>query len=375
MTKKIGIIGANGQLGLEVCLLLRETPGIEPVPICRNEVGATFLRRCGFDVRIGSVDNEAKTRALLEGLDLIADFSLPAGSSSYVRAQMRTTLGNVIQFAPAGIPFVYLSSILAFGNPDFHHELKSYRFSLNAYGSTKRYAEELASGLAAKHHRPAFLFRVGVVHGEFQAATRQALKDLQLTSHLPAYVPDCDSYTVFTSTIAEALVSAVERRDEPGLYTLVSNPAWSWSDLHQYFCRRAGIEQQIILLEPRPIRNSRFASRLKRSLFSALGSRKEILNGYVGAVMPDFEQKMRAVYHMRNAAADIQAGIEASRYMPYFDNFSVYPGKRLKGVSDSRVTQHVASSKIRQLVDNLVNNPQNTAHDPSSAVHQLDTLT
>lgn len=366
MSKKIGIIGANGQLGVEVCLLLREIPGIEPVPICRNPVGATFLKRCGLEVRIGSVDTEVKARALLEGLDLIADFSLPAGSSSYVRAQMRQTIGNIMQFAPAGIPFVYLSSILAFGNPDFHHELKSYRLSLNAYGSTKRYAERLARQLGAKYQRPAYLFRVGVVHGEFQAATRQALKDLQLTSHMPAYVPDSDSYTVFTYSIAEALVSALEKRDEPGLYTLVSSPGWSWTDLHQYFCQRAGIDQQIIVMEPRPQAQASLPSKIMRSLFGALGSRKEIINGYIGAMMPSFEQKMRATYHMRTAAGEIQAGIRASRYMPYFDNFTVYPGKRLKGISDSRVTQHASAAKIRQVVAELV--PREDAGSASNLV-------
>jgi dTDP-4-dehydrorhamnose reductase len=368
MPKKVGIIGANGQVGTEVCLILRETPGIEPVPICRNEIGATFLRRCGFNVRVGQVDTEAKARTVLEGLDLIADFSLPAGATSYVRAQMRTTIGNIIQFAPSGIPFVYLSSILAFGNPDFHHELKSYRFSLNAYGSTKRYAEELAQKLSAEHQRPAFLYRVGVVHGEFQAATRQALKDLQLTSHLPAYVPDCDSYTVFTSSIAEALVSALQKRDIPGLYTLVSNPAWSWAELHQYFCQRTGIHQEIILMQSQPRTQQGLSSKLRQFVFGALRTQKEIVNGYVAALMPKIEQNMRATYHMRNAAAEIQAGIRASRYMPYFDNFSVYPGKRLAGISDSRVTQQATLEKIRQQVAQLVEDVprQSPTHVPGA---------
>ena len=43
----IGVIGANGQVGAEVCLFLSEMEGIEVVPICRTEaeVGAQLPLR------------------------------------------------------------------------------------------------------------------------------------------------------------------------------------------------------------------------------------------------------------------------------------------------------------------------------------------
>ena len=354
LRKKIGIIGANGQLGSEVCLLLNEVEGIQPVPICRNEVGATFLRRCGLDVRLGTADNEANSRELLQDLDLVADFSLPAGSSSHVRSQIRQTISNLIRFAPPKVPFVYLSSILAFGNPDFHSALRSYKFSRNAYGSTKRFAEDLARQLSAKEKRPAYLFRVGVVHGEFQAATREAVKNIRASANLTAYLPDCESYTVFAFTIAEALLSALRQLDPPGLYTLVSNPAWSWLDLHEYLCDRAGVEQKTVLVRPRTENSVSWGRRAQRSAFGALRGHKEFLNGYIGALFPKVEQQMRATYHMRNAAAEIDRGERESRYMPYFENFSVYPGKRLQGISDSRITMMEPLSRLRSLSETLV---------------------
>src|ERR1700730_4989690 len=164
VTKRIGIIGANGQLGSEVCLLLNQMEDSQPIPICRNQVGASFLQRCGLDVRLGTTDNEVNTRKLLDDLDLVADFSLPVGASSHVRSTITQTVSNITRFAPPGVPFVYLSSTMAFGNADFHSNLRSHRFSRSAYGSTKRFAEHLARKLSAKHERPAYLFRVGVVH-------------------------------------------------------------------------------------------------------------------------------------------------------------------------------------------------------------------
>jgi nucleoside-diphosphate-sugar epimerase len=353
LPKRIGIIGANGQLGSEVCLLLSQIGGVTPVPICRNLVGATFLTRCGLDVRLGTLDNEANSRELLRDLDLVADFSLPAGSSSHVRSQIRQTLTNIVSFAPVGVPFVYLSSILAFGNPDFHSPLRQYRFSRSAYGSTKRFAESFARSISAKYKRPAYIFRVGVVHGELQAATRQAIKDLKKSACLTAYVPEADSYTVFAFTIAEALLSAARKLDSPGLYTLVSNPAWSWSDLHHYLCDKAGIDQRTVLMHPEKSQSPGWVSHLKQSVFGALKGQKEFLNGYVGSVFPKLEQQMRATYHQRNAAAEIYRGELESRYTPYFNNFTVYPGRRLRGISDSRVAMIEPSRKVKQIVDSL----------------------
>ena len=352
--KRIGIVGANGQLGSEVCLFLSERADVQVVPICRNAIGAIFLNRCGLDVRIGSTQTPESSRSLLYDLDLIADFSLPAGSSSLVRSQIRNVIANVTCHAPDGIPFVYLSSILAFGNPDFRSPLKTYWFSQNAYGSTKRYGEHLAKRLSAKYRRPSYLFRVGVVHGELQAASRQAVKDLSATRNLTAYIPDCDSYTVFAFSVAEALVSVAYGKEPPGLYTLVSSPAWSWHDLHQYLSERAGVSQSTVLLRrERRVKSSGLA-RVKDLTFAALRGRKELLNGYVGAILPQLEQQMRATYHMRNAAAEITQSERARRYLPYCDQFDVYPGKRLTSLTDSRITMQEPARRLRERLTSLI---------------------
>jgi hypothetical protein len=99
------------------------------------------------------------------------------------------------------------------------------------------------------------------------------------------------------------------------------------------------------------VRSVSWQYRLQRSGFGALRSYKEFLNGYIGAAFPKVEQQMRATYHTRNAEAEINSGIAESRYMPFLDNFSRYPGKRLHGISDSRVTMLEASRRLRRTMD------------------------
>ncbi len=142
--KRIAILGANGQVGTEVCLLLKLMPGVEVVPICRSETSASYLRRCDLDVRIGRVDDGDTAARLLEKCDAVADFSLPTGSTVEVQRAMRSVIPNLARYSPAGVPLVYLSSITAFGIPDFHHPLREYRISRNSYGACKRYGERLA---------------------------------------------------------------------------------------------------------------------------------------------------------------------------------------------------------------------------------------
>src|SRR5437867_4211094 len=96
----IAILGANGQVGSEVCLFLSLMSDIRVVPICRTRLASVFLRRCGLECRHGSLNNSDEARRLLEGADLVADFSLPRGLPSEVNAASQAIIGTAIAQAP-----------------------------------------------------------------------------------------------------------------------------------------------------------------------------------------------------------------------------------------------------------------------------------
>ena len=184
--KRIAIIGANGQVGSEVCLMLGMMKDIEVVPVCRTEIGSAFLRRCGLPVQHAKASDTAAIRQVLAGCDLVADFSLPTGSASEVRATMREVIPSLAAAAPAGVPYVYLSSVTAFGVPDFHQPLKEYWFSRNMYGACKRYGERLAMRSASEQKRPGYVLRVGVVHGELAPISNKVLLKINVTGNAQA---------------------------------------------------------------------------------------------------------------------------------------------------------------------------------------------
>ena len=352
MKKRIAIIGANGQVGSEVCLLLGLMDNIEVVPVCRTEIGSAFLRRCGLPVRHARAGDPVAMREVLAGCDLVADFSLPTGSASEVRAAMRQVIPSLAAAAPAGAPYVYLSSITAFGLPDFHSELKNYWFSRNMYGACKRFGERLVFRSALQNGRPGYVLRVGVVHGELQAVTRKTLQTVRTAGDRLTSIPDAESYSVFAFSIAEALVNIAHGREKPGLYTMLSNPGWRWQDLHEWYCRRAGVAPRIALLkaDPQPAAWKRAALAVMTPVQRLVFSSKDIIASYLTAASPAIENQFRAVYHTRNATREIAAGRRDSQYRPYGNNHSVFPGQRLGSLSDSRVTMEPFAQQVRQLL-------------------------
>lgn len=350
--KRIAILGANGQVGTEVCLFLSFMPDVEPVPICRSSIGAAYLRRCGLDVRVGHINDENQARYLLNGCDVVADFSLPVGSTIEVKQTMRRVIPNLARYAPDGAQLVYLSSITAFGIPDFHQALRFYRISRNRYGSCKRYGEKVVFASGRRYGRATYVLRLGVVHGELQAVSRKCTQDVRHNADVLAFLPEADSYTIFAFTIAEALAGIAHRREEPGLFTAVSHPAWSWEDIYMWYAERVGACPQHVVVPPvQAVEHwwQKVMHKATQPFMRTVVRHKDFLSGYVAALGPALEQTMRAGYHRRMAAAEIAAALTQGQYWPYGRNYSVFPGQRLRAVTDSRVTMRPYIEQLREI--------------------------
>ncbi len=346
--KRIAILGANGQVGCEVALFLRQRPDVTVVPICRNRQGSAFLRRLGFACRHGSA-SDPDAASLFEGCDAVADFTLPTGSAIEVRRAMDAIIPPAIAASPAGVPYIYLSSITAFGFPDFRSPLRHYRFSRNSYGTLKRYAEQLVDANCETTGRPAFVMRVGVVHGELQAVSRKLRQEVRDTSGETVYVPDAPSYSVFAYSIADAVAAAARGDERPGRYTLVSEPAWSWEELHRYYAELEGVPCRIEKLPPDPAPSPLRAlvENTAKPAVAFVWRRKDIIAGYLGSRLPVFEDAMRARYHQRNALRELAEGRAHRQLRPYNNNHTVLPGERLTSLSDSREAMTSAARMLR----------------------------
>lgn len=351
----IAVIGSNGQVGSEVCLHLSRMEGIRVIAICRSELGGSLLRRCGLDCRYGALDDPQRATQLLADSDVAADFSLPQGSVSEVRSATRQIVSHAVSCAPPGARFAYASSMMAFGMPAGARSFRPRLVSRTSYGATKRFGERVARRLAPRFSREAYVLRLGEVHGELQMPTRA---DLGEASGRPVHVPDVPSYSVFAATIAEALVHIGRGREEPGTYTLVSTPEWTWKELYEHHCRSVGVEPRVLPSPAvtqslsRPRAWPRAAWERAHRVATQLASRhRELIAAHLLAAMPALERRATAIHRANTASLEIAAMRSGPRIRlsePAY--LGPIPGRRLRSLSDSRETLEARASALRQLL-------------------------
>lgn len=352
----VGVIGANSQVGTETCLFLSGMEGVRVVPICRGELSAAFLRRCGLDCRIGSLDSADGARALLAECDLIVDFALPRGAASAIRPVIDRMVELATLHAPPRARYVYISSIMAFGMPQTGGGFRTRRVSRTIYGALKRHGERRAFRLGRKSGREVWVLRLGQVHGELQGVSQQVIAGLRPSI---ASVPAGPSCTVFVYSIAEALAHIAAGREVPGRYTLVSTPEWTWAEVLEHYIGKAGVQATIsessVAAAPRTALAGAVAGLRRAGIQTAnraaLGLR-ETIAAYGLRHVPELEQRLRAIYHRRRAIAEIDAERLASTYRPFADCFhGNMPGDRLRSVSDSRRTMQEPAQQVRRLIE------------------------
>jgi nucleoside-diphosphate-sugar epimerase len=319
------------------------------VAICRTRLSSALLERSGVACRVGSLMRRDEARRLLEGADVVFDLALPTGPESEARRLNLQLISNAVAEVPSAARYVFASTYMALGmrrpGDAFDHRL----ISGTTYGARKRLLERHALEVGRAHSREIYVLRLGQVHGEMQAVSRHALAEM---TDQPTQVPDGPSNTVFVSTIAEGLIGIAQGRERPGLYMMVSNPQWTWEELHRHFADKAGVAPDIVVVDAAPPTPGVPAA-LRTHGVSFLTDHRELLTAYVLPRLPDLEDRARAWHHVRSARAQIaQAGARMRR--PYAGAYvGDAPGARLVSPTDSRRTVYAHLSRVREILRGL----------------------
>jgi nucleoside-diphosphate-sugar epimerase len=343
----IGVIGANGQVGTEVCLFLNCWEDVKVIAICRTRLGSAVLRSMGITCRHGSMQDAAHARELLADCDLVADFSLPRGSADDIKAAYRANITNALESASGATRYVFISSLMALGMKGVGARIRYHWIPKTVYAATKRFGERLARRLGKEKGVGVFVLRLGEVHGVLQNCSKGTRAFL---THEPptVVVPDHESYSVFCFTIAEALVNIAQGKEQPGVYELVSTPAWTYQELFEY------IAQQPVAVEVAlpPAISRVWYSRLKRFAIGCLRDNRELAQAYLFGLVPGYEQKVKLNHWVRQIRSKESLFVNASKYtVPVMRG--IPPGKRLSSISDSRVTMHEKVGVCERIISEL----------------------
>lgn len=243
---RIAVLGANGQVGAELCLLLARQEGIEVVPVCRSRMGSAFLRSRGVACRHGDVGDAEQAPSLIEDCDVVADLALVGLEQNY-RESMAIhdrLIRHVARYGKQGGKHIYFSTMSVYGDA----RVKQRLVFRSLYGREKHRCEKVARASGKKHGRDTFILRLGHVCGELQGITREIRSRVEQGS-IP--VPDVNrpSNTVHVATIVDAILKVSAGTVIPGTYDLMNRPQWTWKEVFEYEGRVVGITPTFTVCE------------------------------------------------------------------------------------------------------------------------------
>jgi nucleoside-diphosphate-sugar epimerase len=226
---RVAVLGANGQVGAELCLLLAQTTGIDLVPVCRNPTGSAFLRYAGIACRHGLAADFAQATQLFGDCDAIVNCALGTGTPREIRAFDRTLIRNIFDCSKPDATIIHCSTLMVHGDPRPGRLLRLR----DSYGNAKLAAEKQVRLASKRSGKPNYILRLGHVCGQLQNITHKIRREVSSGEVvLPAH--DVPSNTVFTVTIVDAILSILGGKEFPGTFDLTNVPQWTWRQLYEY---------------------------------------------------------------------------------------------------------------------------------------------
>lgn len=228
----VGIVGANGQVGTELAFLFRAA-GTEAVPVVRTPLAAATFDHYGFDYRIADVaDDPSPPVGDLDAV-VVAAFAPYISRAEYqaseARRDNRRIVEHVVGAAAADATVVYFSTVAAFGRA-------VGRSPLWWYVREKRRLERAFLRACGRRDVDGYALRLGHVLGVNQDVS----DDLEDRLCDPPEVvvradPSSPSNVVHTVTVRRAIRHCLDEPIDPGRYTLVNAPQWTWRDVVDYY--------------------------------------------------------------------------------------------------------------------------------------------
>jgi nucleoside-diphosphate-sugar epimerase len=247
---KVALIGANGQVGAELCLLLAQRPEVDLVAICRNKSGSAFLRWQGIACRHGRVANPVDAARMLGDCDVVVNCALATGTPAEIRHAEQGIIHNIFAYAKASATVIHFSTQSVYGDPRPNRRIRRR----NAYARAKLASERHVEAEQRAFRKPAYILRLGHVCGTMQEISHTIRGSIRLSAVVLPSV-DCSSNTVYTAAIAAAILQIMRRDVRPGTYDLMNTPLWTWRQVFEYEASRCQVPFEPLIAAQAPQRS------------------------------------------------------------------------------------------------------------------------
>lgn len=271
---KVLVLGANGQLGLDLCKLYPPRhPAFELLPFTRNNLNvsdlidiAPTLEANAFDVLVNCTGyhktDEVETNATLAFI---------------INAHAVRIMAEICHKKHAKL--IHISTDYVFSG----EAVQPYTESdcprpINVYGASKAMGEMLA----LMTHDQVYIVRVASLFGSAGASGKggnfvETMLRIAKEKGEVRVVNDIVMSPTATADIADGIVTLIEKQPEPGIYHAVNSGQATWYEFAREIIKRAGIKAAVI-----PLTSSEFPTVARRPAYSVLDNSK--LSSIVGEI-------------------------------------------------------------------------------------------
>lgn len=359
----LGLLGANGKVGMELALLLQAThPEVEVTCFVRSPYSTVLFERAGLRHRVVDFGDHAALVGALAPCDVVVDLTYPSGQTSEIADALRATVEAAIAAVRPGATYVYLSSVSAFGMPnEASPVMRDYRLARTAYARIKRFGERFATTRAQALGVVPYVFRLGQTHGYLQPVSAEYVRSFRLGR--PRFVgdPTAPVSVAFVDAVADALLKCAQGKLEPArTYTLITNPQWTLGELVDVYREITGLGGDVAFegAPPRPSRGAELVT------FA-----RDLADAHLFVRAPLVGLRAKGLYRVRGARREAELG-PSERGTPGITSvLGACPGTLVPGLASTRRGAVESYRRIERRMAALLGDDEPVQTTATAAAH------
>lgn len=237
---KVAVVGAGGQVGTNLLFRLNHHPQIRAVGICRNELTAASLRMQDFEVRCGSIAEQASTSGLLGDSQVVVYCAAAGGMPAHAREANERTIDGLLS-TNGQRHIVFFSSAAVYGTCiDVTRNTFEKPRPDWIYGREKLHLESYFARSLRQSQHAGIIVRLGHVYGAGQWLSRTIFGILADEKRTLPFDGALVSNAIHVNNVAAAIEQTVLHWPESGIYNLFDQPNSTWRAIFDWHSMSLG---------------------------------------------------------------------------------------------------------------------------------------
>jgi nucleoside-diphosphate-sugar epimerase len=341
----IVVLGANGQVGTEVCLYLAMQPDVCLTGLVRARYNAVLLELAGISHEVLNYETLSPAAAtILSQADAVFDCTFPAGQQQQLVSLILHNARAVMAAMRRNSIYIHSSSISAFGMPPDSPVLRNYRFARTGYARVKRQAEQRITQLGHQHGIRTCHLRLGQVHGVLQSVTRQLFGLIDQGGFTAMGTANALCNVAFAHSVALACRRGASGAIADGqIETVVANPQWTLETLYDTYRQLASRDFQV---NYRGSTTEKHHASLAGRLLRLAKPFRSMLEAQVLPLIPAFAPRLKGLYRVQETLRERSIRPVLYQSPPVYNLIGMVPGRI---TSDTQSSPAETISAFRQI--------------------------